>query len=76
MKFFMCMKMTKLDLCSKWQLASWLEQYSLIPANLADHGVADKYEAAAMVVKVMHASESPVEQQVDKFFWAPPMEMF
>merc|ERR550517_577917 len=76
MKFFMCMKMAKLDLCSKFQLASWLEQYNLIPANFAEHGVADKYEAAAMIVKVMHASESPVEQQVDKFFWAPPEEMF
>jgi len=72
MIFFECAKKTKVMMCTKFQMAQWMELFygKFEESKAAMYGLPDnKYDAAAMKVKVMYSSASDEMKFVDDFFW-------
>ena len=76
MIYFKCMKQCEIDMCLKFQMAQYIETTSQEPLDPAKYGAKDKYDAAAMVAKVMEATASDTAKHIDAFFWGTPETMF
>ena len=70
MIFFHCQKKAENNLCMKFQLKQYCEK--LTGGDVQSLYGMDKYDSAAMEIKVMHETASPEEKFVDKFFWGKP----
>jgi len=72
MIFFNCWKRCKDNLCAKYLMQQHLER--MYGSGPTKPGMPeDKYDAAALAVKVMSETASPEEKFMDKFFWGKPM---
>ena len=76
MIYFKCMKQCEIDMCLKFQMAQYIETTSKEPLDPAKYGAKDKYDAAAIVAKVMEATASDIAKHIDAFFWGTPGTMF
>ena len=76
MIYFKCMKQCEIDMCLKFQMAQYIETTSKEPLDPAKYGAKDKYDAAAIVAKVMEATASDTAKHIDAFFWGTPGTMF
>ena len=76
MIYFKCMKQCEIDMCLKFQMAQYIETTSKEPLDPAKYGAKDKYDAAAIVAKVMEATASDIAKHIDAFFWGTPETMF
>ena len=55
---------------SLFQVKEWLELlYGPIDPNMFPEASGDKYDAAALGMKVLMHSQSEEEQMIDDFFW-------
>jgi hypothetical protein len=70
MVFFTCAMKAENKMCAKYQIKEWLELlYGPIDANMFPETQGDKYDAAALGMKVLIHAQSPEEECVDEFFW-------
>ena len=70
--FFKCAMKVEDHCCYHFQMKQWIElMYGpLTQERIQKFGLPeDKYDAAALAVRVMHESMTPEEQKVDDFFW-------
>jgi len=73
MIFFNCAKKVEENCCAKFMMHNHLESMYGVGATAKPGMPVDKYEAAALAVKVMSETATPEEQCVEDFFWAKPM---
>jgi len=72
MIFFSCVKRCEDNMCAKYLMQQHLER--MYGSGPTKPGMPeDKYDAAAMAVKVMMETATPEEKFMDKFFWGKPM---
>jgi len=71
MVFFTCAMKLETKMCAKYQVKEWLELlYGPIdPTMFPEVGSGDKYDAAALGMKVLIHAQTEEEQCVDDFFW-------
>jgi hypothetical protein len=76
MIFFKCQRKAEIDTCAKFEMAGYVEASSGQPLDPAKYGVKDKYDAAAMAVRIATRTQSDVAKHMDRFFWGTPETMF
>jgi len=76
MIYFKCLKQSEIDMCMKFQMNQYLEATTGKELDPAKYMAKDKYDAAAMVAKIMEGTSSKAEAHVDAFFWGTPETMF
>jgi len=64
--YFMCIKKAERQCCAKYVMADMLEKFGV---NVNLPMAADKYDAAAMAVKIMKSKSTKEMQHIDDYIW-------
>jgi len=76
MIFFQCARKMEIEMCYKWQLATWYKAMGWLAPNWQDMGIANEFEAATYTLRVRNSMRSAEAFAIDKFFYGNPEDMF